>query len=387
MSQHETSRTQPTSKHPFADTGRSSQADLRAAASAAPLRGHLLGRFYRTLSIDAEWCEWTVDGFRWWPFRLAQRISVTEDADFDGITAVRLVVETDVSREVPETPQVHRELDRLNREATLSALARHDDGRVTLSASMVPHPQNLDWMWLPAAQCAGLQPQEAARAAAVLTGLGAKPAESGHPVMGEREEQDEMNYGAMTIVWQRQFMDLYLESAWERLAAYLNEQGIGAVGDNEGLMAEIPFGSWSSLLRILSPIDHPRFGKGVLCLLSLPVGEDVRSVVGYGPEDVAKQLNLRSSSRVLRTNGLHCLGAWVYDDLTDSVTQATFLPAGICSPEVAYYIGYAIAAQALELGRELGPTLVGQAPPKTAFERLGRAVLRRSSGVSSPANR
>jgi hypothetical protein len=381
MSPHESPRTAPA--RPFADAGRTSQADLRAAATATPLRGHLLERFYRQLSIDPDWCDWNEDGFRWWPFRLAQRISVTEDEDFDGITAVRLVVETDVSRDAPDSPQVHRELDRLNREATLSALARHEDGRVTLSTSMVIHPQNLDWIWLPAIQSAGLQPQEAARAASVLTGLRVKTAESGHPVMGEREEQDEMNYGAMTIIWQRQFMDLYLEAAWERLGRFLNEQGLVAVGDGEGLIAEIPFESGASLLRILSPIDHPRLGKGVLCLLGLPVGTDLRSVVGYGPEDVAKQLNLRASSRTLRTSGMHCLGAWVYDALTDSVTQATFLPAGICSPEVAYHIGFAIAAQALELGRELGPTLVGDAPPKTALERLGEAVLRRSVGLTS----
>ena len=361
----------------FSDLTGPTQTELKERTLAPPIRGHLLERLYRTLSIDDDWCVWHEDGFQWWPYRLPQRVRISEDRDVEGCTAVRAVVETDVAVEVPDTDKVHRVLDALNRNASLAGLARHADGRVTLSASMVVHPGNMEWAWIPYAQTAGLQPLEAARAASALTEAGAKPAQIPHPAIGEREVPDEMNHGALDIVWQRCLWSLDFEGAWERLSTSLRERGVYSLPSRDGLVAELPFGNRTALLQIISGTEHPTYKRGVLYLLRVPVGASIRDRVEFGPREVVTQLNRRASSLALRAASTHCLGAWVFDEDTDTVVQATFLPAGSCSAGVVEQMGFAIGAQAMELGRELGTTLVGDGPAQTALEAIGEAVIRR----------
>ena len=340
--------------------------------------GEVLRLVYTSMQIDPEWSTRQADGFTWWAHQQAQRVWSTPAKQIGGFKLARVVAETEVATNAPESEKVRAALQELNRQASLGAFLRTADGRVTLAGSMVVHGQNVDWAQRVFNLVTALQPSEAARAARVLALAGASPARSEHPTTGARPEPDEMFDGVLQIVAdgvrrmasERRTSPIAGDSPLQQLEGMLNQAGAFANADEDALTAELPFGRQTSLLQVRTDVEHPIYGPGVLMLLSLPTAPSVE-LPGYRtPLTLAEAFNLQARSDSLGETATHAIGGWVEETDRGVTTRATFLPAVICQSGMVLNLALGAAGQANQLGDAWGETLGGPGPSQPAILRL-----------------
>lgn len=268
---------------------------------------------FRGLQVDAQWSVREEDGFTWWPSGVRQVVRAEAPRDVLGEEITRVTVEvplvTGVTAEEP---------------ALLSTLANADSvlnggvydrrtGTVCRRLAVSLWDGNRAWLQPLLIHAAAVQQtvvsteqvEELARL------LGGTPDLAPHPGSGPRTVPDEMTEvgalyvaaGARTAVTPRDFRDL--ADAANGLVP-VRPRGPSASVALEGDVG------WS-----LTSTRHPVFGFGLLSLLSVPFGPDVRAGAA-----MAARLNVADS---LANDTTHFLGGWLHDG-RGSLVHHVFVP-------------------------------------------------------------
>jgi len=310
--------------------------------------------------IEDAWLEGRERGFRWWPATLAQEIWAEPAWDDDGIVVYRVHVRTDLLAGLGQGEAAVSWLGSLLRGASsLSAAVVEADGRVRLAASLYVHEQNAVWTQ-PLLAWVGLLQASEARAWALLAEAGrvASGAWSAHRVSGPRTAPDELAHVVEALVQPLgREPSRYAGSELEHCVALLQQPPVLlATGGPRGLTAELPFGASTSLLRLLTDAEHPRLGKGLLVLLTLPVP-------GLGARH-ALELNRRELQQGERAA---LLGTWVAGEV--GPTFAAFYPNAVYREGLTANVALGSVVRACRTAEWLlGPDWA--AGSATSFDRL-----------------
>ena len=160
-------------------------------------------------------------------------------------------------------------------------------------------------------------PPEPAEPTATITGL--VPAESHHPLSGERFLADQMlDFIEAGIKPHGEGSSRYAGAAMEKLGKdLLRPPCLFATGSKTGVTAEFPHPAHSYMLRLLTEQDHPRLGAGLLATLNLPEGDD-----DLATARAALELNAQEAAGPgLNT---HFLGSWCASSA--GLAFSTFFP-------------------------------------------------------------
>lgn len=275
---------------------------------------------YRRLKVDDWWAVRGGRGYAWWGGSLAQYVWAEPCFDDAGVLLSRVHVRTDVLTEFADTDAQIAALQTPMRGATVSGLARAPDDptRLQLAASACVHTDTQAWLQELLAWVAPMQAAEAEVLASELAGqAGLGPAWSVHPSAGPRAGADEMlSLPDAVIRPLGQGPSLWRGPEMESLVPLLQRPPCALVtGDEDGLTAEYPFGTRTSLLQMNTEEPHPWLGAGLATRLTLPRG----GVLDDGREALC--LNERELSSLTRAP---FLGSWCAGPL--GLTHTAFLP-------------------------------------------------------------
>lgn len=275
--------------------------------------GAVVDAVFRGLQVDEQWSVREADGFTWWPSGVRQVVRAEAPRDVLGEEITRVTVEVPLVTEVTaEEPALLSTL--ANADSVLNGVVYDRRTRTVcrrLAVSM--WDGNGGWLQSLLIHAAAVQQtvvsSEQVQELAAL--LGGTPDLVPHPGSGPRVVPDEMTEigalyvqaGARTAATPRDFRDLADEA--KRLVG-VRAQGPSASATLEGDVR------WS-----LTSTRHPVFGFGLLSLLSVPFGPDVR--VGAA---MAARLNVEDS---LTNDTTHFLGGWLHDG-RGSLVQHVFVP-------------------------------------------------------------
>jgi hypothetical protein len=153
----------------------------------------LTGVFEKCVGGDTDWAEARPDGFTWWPYHQAQRITAIphnlEGGAADEGAVLRIA--TDVRRDVPVTPEALAAIAAVNTELSQSALVLRDDGGLILACRIFIHA-GIQWWASSWAGCLAADQFIAARELGDRLGDLGTAATSGHPRSGLRPQPDEL---------------------------------------------------------------------------------------------------------------------------------------------------------------------------------------------------
>lgn len=273
------------------------------------------------MSIDTEWSTREERGFIWWGKDHAQRVWSEPGYDDDGIEIFRLHARTPIVRDFEPSPANLEKLNALSLLVTTSGFVINaDEGTVELAASMYMHAETADWVERWFAQVVAMQAADAQLKASLLAQVtGSSPATSAHPISGQRTDFDDMLNVLEQVVVPRGEDPCPWEGDDMRTVVDIirgGQQTVMANGDGDGLTAEFPFQSRTSLLTLTTEARSPQLGNGVLSLLRLPVSFSEEDGIRF-----AHELNRRELSSLTRS---HFLGSWCWKD--DTLHFVTFLP-------------------------------------------------------------
>jgi hypothetical protein len=303
------------------------------------LSSSIASRLAAAWTVDDEWSAPIDGGFRWWVYRLEQRVTVAErpfgDPD-DGMAEALLRAETTVLRNVPDQEAALRLLAEVNqRTGTFAFCYRPADREVVAvsTATMVSwYEPTFHWF----AHAAMVQIVQAERWADVLAAeLEAETAVSAHPGRGPRPEPDEM-LDWLGYTWSRPEWVIgsdELAPLVEPLAAIL-ETAVGVTrGPHADQMRVWPTGynfplpnPWDDQLPFRAVVAgatrHPDLGPGTRIHIAAPF------TFGPAAAELANRLN---SGPAWSQAGL--MGAWWARD--GQVGFTGFLPQALLGPLLA----------------------------------------------------
>jgi hypothetical protein len=313
--------------------------------------GQALASLYASGIVEPDWAVVHPAGFAWWGSAFAQRVAVTDEQTLEGLRVSRILVEADVCGPLPDTDEARQRVDLVNQHASLSALVADDDGSLVLAGSLLVHEKNLAWArrLLPALFV--LQAAEAGAVAAALAEAGATPAASPHPVAGKRTRSLAELGELASLALAHQAAPELDPRIFEDVAATLRDVGLVARADERGLDVEMPFSGETALLQLLGPMQHPGLGKGVLCVLVLPVLAVQHALAGEGLPALIARLNAQSRRTRFRAESLPALGGWAPDPNSGHPALASFVPAALAADEVLTDLVMAQLARALLLAQ------------------------------------
>ena len=261
--------------------------------------GHRLGadaveRLARLWQVDSERVVQTEDGFEWWPSQFRVSVMTTEKQGEDEEPACRLVVRTDLIRDVElENSEIRERIALLARlSPTYSwvypppeVIAQYDlqDAKVIwLQSTAYLRADTMTWLPEFLGRMALLQVIFAHEHAAGLAEfLRGKPDRSAPGGEGDSFVDSILGVGR----------DFYAPaggrtSEWLGCAEFCevaerfgrSDQCFGT-GDPNGLTLETPIGETSALIRLLPDVGHPQLGSGLLATVELPFEHPNRDAV------------------------------------------------------------------------------------------------------------
>lgn len=268
---------------------------------------------FRGLQVDEQWAVRTEHGFTWWPSSLRQVVRAEPPQEVLGEDITRVVVEMPLLRGLDgDSTSALTMMGNAN--AVLSGVV-FDPRTGTLCHRLAVSLWDGNVGWLRqllvhavAVQQTSIDPDQVDELARLL---GGEVDTDVHPRSGPRLEPDEMvnvgavyaGAGASTVNVPADFARLADAIRWP---SPLRTRGMSA-----GLT--LPDGpAWS-----LSATQHPAFGWGLISLLHVPFGPDVRA----GAE-AAADLNVADSLEHLSS---HFLGGWLHDG-KQSLVHHVFTP-------------------------------------------------------------
>lgn len=246
------------------------------------LGARILDHIFERLKIDREWSQREESSFTWWGSPLAQKVWFDPAFDDDGMPIYRLHARTDLVGGYRPTKENLALLGLQARMATSSAYIRDPSAadRLQLATSLYVYEETEEWLRDLMAWICAIQATEAILTAPMLAELmGAKPAMTKHPSSGLREQTDDMlNIIEQVVSPAGQASSQWLGPELTQARDWLNGHPfcVLSTGDESGLSAEFPFGSMTSLLRVMTDQANPRMGNGCLMILTIPEGDSSR---------------------------------------------------------------------------------------------------------------
>jgi hypothetical protein len=306
----------------------------------------VLEALFGKLMIDDKWSVRALRSFTWWPYRLAQRVSVSSPrlAFGDPMVAVRVV--NDLVRDVKaDDTVVENIVGLMNMHASDGAYVWDPDARhVTVTTSAYIHNGNrsLERFFSGAVLLTTIEAHAKAKQLAEL--LDGEPATSEHPVSGPRPVLDDLlNFADTDVVPRGQGVSAFAGQAMEAARQAPSLQSTMVTSSPTGLTAELPFfgdmpaiakaalGSSgpveTSLVELLTEPRHPGYGSGLLALLRLPVRQP--------PDEIRRLAHGLNRAEANELTGFPQFGAWCRDASDEtSLVFATFVPSVLFDPGI-----------------------------------------------------
>jgi hypothetical protein len=112
----------------------------------ADVTSRVLSFVFERMRIDGLWSVREPRGFRWWPYRVSQRIWAEPLRTDDGFRICKVHAETDVLKEVPPTAKTYACLAAVNSHATLNRYVyNRQEMRIRLACCAYFHAENIGW--------------------------------------------------------------------------------------------------------------------------------------------------------------------------------------------------------------------------------------------------
>ena len=295
------------------------------------------------LQVDDEWAVRTPTGFTWWADQNAQTIEVIgEDTGPDGQPGYTIAVRTEMLTDLDLTDEVLADLNEGPMRCGAMDGPVYDEATRTLSlCSLVrTHGEIASWMRILISSAAVLQIAEARTLGPVFAEqFGAKPALSGHPTNGLREQPDDMCFTAGMFLEQgKQPCAWQAEEFEEAVTQYMSAPpAVRSSAAGLGATAEFPFGERTSLCVLSGEQAHPIYGNGLLILQRFPLAAD--SV----PLGVRMALDLNAADLTRQVAG-YGFGSYAYAD--DMICFTGFIPNALRQPGLLASIYFSCATRA-----------------------------------------
>jgi hypothetical protein len=305
--------------------------------------------FAEQLRVDEEWSLRLPTGFRWWADQQAQTVEVVRtETGPAGEVGYVVSIRTDLLRDVSLDEKSLALCHLLLMQAASMAGPVHDEHQRTLSlCSLVRMHQGIaQWMNPLLSVAATLQIGEARTVGPALAkALGATLAASSHPTSGARSRPDEMARLADKVIapmgqrpsrWRAAEFQATVDEYMQQPPALLASAG------GPGFTVEFPFGTSSSLCRVMADQPHPRYGFGLLVLQTFP----------HSAESAAEGVRLALSlNREELCNGPFGYGFGSYAYKQDMLHFAAFYPNATYRPGLLPNIYFTCAARAHEIAQ------------------------------------
>jgi hypothetical protein len=286
------------------------------------------------MQIEAEWAVQERTSFTWWAHTLAQRVSVSEPREFQGVELRTLHIETDLLRDVPIDSSTWARLSNVNRFATLSAYVADTSQRtIKLHSSVSLTAENFPLARAIALHAMALQMADAyAEASELAEAFGAQVAATPHPQQGLRERADEM-VNILEIYQERgQGESPFLPEEIAQLVHLEPRPWTMASNDLLQLTAELEFApDLPAQLELDASEPHASLGSGLQMRLMLPIEPD---------EAIAQKLNANECVEP----DAHQLGAWCVE-AERGMLFTGFIPAAAYTPGLSRALVYHLSAK------------------------------------------
>ena len=233
---------------------------------------------HEQLRVDDKWSVDLPNGFAWWAAGNRQSITIVGSEEGpDGEMAYWISVETEVFQnveaEIPEKKLAV--LTPLMMMASMAGLVhKPEEGRMNLRSVVRVHEGVREWMSPLISMAAMIQTLEAREFLPVFgKQLDWTEAESGHPDSGLRGTPDELVDGVSEILQQSGAESSRWQSAEFERSHATHMQGppsVLATAGANGITAEFPYGSRTSLCEFVANQPHPVWENGLLRLQKFP---------------------------------------------------------------------------------------------------------------------
>ena len=277
-------------------------------------------------TVEPEWHVKLPRGYDWWPHWFKQRVSANNGKESFGSVVSKIIIESALLEEVPETDAMYKQLSEINIDAILNSfIFIAEDNQVISCSSIMSHEQNERVAsHLGSISVANQASESGSIAIAMQEVFGGKLATSAPPGSTVRSLPDEMvNIEEIAWIPGGRYPSVYVGDECPRVERELGGWSLLTTASENGLTAEFPYkeGAESVLLKIMSgekdfivetvclrveaDYQHPRLGNGMRVILALPVPVGDKE----GPE-IANKLNL--AERVDEELYAHQVGSWSY---------------------------------------------------------------------------
>jgi len=301
------------------------------------------------LQVDEDWAVKTPNGFTWWAAGNAQTVEILDrEAGPDGMTGYLVGVRTEMLADLELTDAAVAELNEgPMRFASMSGpVYDAAAGTVSLCSLARVHDEIGSWMGILLSSAAVLQLGEAQIFGPKLAeALGARPAVSGHPDRGVREEPDDMAFAArMFVETGTEPLRLSEKDFDDAVADFMmRPPSVGASGGGLGLTVEFPYGDASSLCQFIGEQSHPLYGNGLLIVQRfphpMPAEDGGRLALDFNRADLAE------------TPAGYGFGSYVYTD--EMICFNGFIPNALLQAGLLPSLYYSCAARASSMSARL----------------------------------
>lgn len=253
-------------------------------------------------------------GFRWWPSDQCQHVWCEEGIFQNSVTTYRLHAETDVIKGSGRAKQFEVELERMMEHTSLNALIYHQDEDVyRLHSSIFATEENMEYLKRTSFAAIILQLHEARHLAHTLReSLRAVPANTSHPTMGLRPQDDPMiNAHQAYFVPAGQHPSKWSGvPEWRETEFAVEREATKFQSDHHThLVADFPWEAQpekSIRLDVNTREAHPELGNGLHMTLNIPLVMSPERV-----SHLALELNQHERDNWKRA---HMLGSWACHD-------------------------------------------------------------------------
>ena len=301
---------------------------------------------YEMMKVEDEWAVRYENGFKWWPGNRAQTVEVLGEADGpEGERGYYISVRTEKSRVKDLNSSYLHGINILTMPFASMAgpVYNPQEGVVELCSWALIYEHVSGWMGPMLGMAAALQIFE------TDDSFRSQDTFRGHPENGVRSEPSEIanvisdmvkSGGEPPSLWSVQEFDEATD------LANILPPVLLATGGGQGLSAEFPFGSFSSLLRMEGDQRHPIYGSGLLQLHHFPV----RGKPGDDEKWIRKALELNEPAVSPVPQG-YGFGSYLYRN--SMITHASFIPNVLHSPGLLLNFLFAAGARASAMDKEL----------------------------------
>jgi hypothetical protein len=314
------------------------------------------------------------EGFDWWPGDFCVRVRAQWSTVID---TVRLVIRTDVLKDVPITDELFISLV-----AEMSSLwaptyawvyppapfweKYHQSGvddvrglspRLGFSSSAYISSENVDWLTDFLARATILQPVSAQSHSSTLQGIFKSGVSdvSRSDTRKDGSPDEILNVANQVYVPRGKEPNRWIGTGeFQRFAEeWAQSDSCFGYGDATGLSAETPFGDDTALIRLWTDQKNPQLGNGLLATLQVPYSDDRISIA-----KTVAVLNLNESDGWTHFPLIGCWHPHKNRNDADGLAFSCFIPNSLYQPGLATQVAFWFLERARWVRKSLWPDMV-----------------------------